>query len=611
MFDVEVRNGINHQEDCIKNLKPGQNFVNEEINKNYKAESRNQVDLIKKKQSLFLEMNDKVNELNFDANENKDDDRSPIGGDEFGILSDLKSRNILLIYILELKFDDYPLSDNSPIDFLCKMISPKTPYNNENGYPMEYMWKGDGQINPKFYPPKTKVCKDDSNSNTPDSRLNFSTFTTYLENNPMLRYFDNKKHNEGDNLKLNVLPKLTRPESFIKEKEKESNTQYNGSDNDNELDLDKENTNIGFESNLNKKTINTNNGKSNNNNLNDSNMYHQVNKNMENVNNAYINMNVNMNLLNNIPNNYKSDRAFDNKRSSIRNMREYSNSNNKIYSAYDEFEEENEEANEPNNHILRGYYPNTYNPYKMNNFYKNNSINQVNSVNNNQYHISDNNEFIYNNNNIYMYGKNTNNYNNMNYNMIYGNMNPLNAFNYVDTGNQIPINNINMSNISGMYPKNQVMVNNDNNSFTNFKGNYNNTMGVNYFPNINNGIQMGNNFPQNIKRNRVDQNELGVREFKTGRTSKTPLLGFMNMEIQELTKHSYSLAKDQAGCRYLQKKIEEQPEIVNALIYPRIIEHTIELMNDAFGNYLIQKILDYIHDEKMYQILAIVTYFII
>lgn len=80
----------------------------------------------------------------------------------------------------------------------------------------------------------------------------------------------------------------------------------------------------------------------------------------------------------------------------------------------------------------------------------------------------------------------------------------------------------------------------------------------------------------------------------------------MTMSNEELAKHSYQLAKDQAGCRYLQKKIEDEPEIVNTLIYPRIVEHTIELMNDAFGNYLIQKILEHISEDKLYQILAIV-----
>lgn len=53
-----------------------------------------------------------------------------------------------------------------------------------------------------------------------------------------------------------------------------------------------------------------------------------------------------------------------------------------------------------------------------------------------------------------------------------------------------------------------------------------------------------------------------------------------------LLEYSTALARDQGGCRFLQKKIEEaDPDIVN-----KIFEHTIDnfwdLMNDPFGNYL-------------------------
>src|SRR4051812_16313398 len=118
-----------------------------------------------KKESLDQELRDKVLELDHL------DDRSPMG-DEFGILSELK----------RLKFDESSLSDSSPIDFVNKVSTPITP--NTDKFPIEYMWKGDGQINTKFYPPKLNISKEDSNSNTPENRLNFSTFTTYLENNP-------------------------------------------------------------------------------------------------------------------------------------------------------------------------------------------------------------------------------------------------------------------------------------------------------------------------------------------------------------------------------------------------------------------------------------------
>ena len=73
-----------------------------------------------------------------------------------------------------------------------------------------------------------------------------------------------------------------------------------------------------------------------------------------------------------------------------------------------------------------------------------------------------------------------------------------------------------------------------------------------------------------------------------------------------LLEYSYQLAKDQGGCRFLQKKIDENNKEFNDLIFSKTIESYIELMNDPFGNYLTQKLTEKLslnddHD-KMIQI---------
>ncbi|KAI9713362.1 MAG: hypothetical protein M1812_006640 [Candelaria pacifica] len=73
---------------------------------------------------------------------------------------------------------------------------------------------------------------------------------------------------------------------------------------------------------------------------------------------------------------------------------------------------------------------------------------------------------------------------------------------------------------------------------------------------------------------------------------------FANVQLEQLQGEIYALCKDQHGCRYLQKKLEERnPEHVH-LIFLETNQHVIELMTDPFGNYLCQKLLEYANDEE-------------
>lgn len=67
-----------------------------------------------------------------------------------------------------------------------------------------------------------------------------------------------------------------------------------------------------------------------------------------------------------------------------------------------------------------------------------------------------------------------------------------------------------------------------------------------------------------------------------------------------------SLAKEQSSCRYLQKKIEENPELGCSYFYPTIISHLNDLIIHPFGNYLIQKIFKYISEAQRTEILHII-----
>jgi pumilio RNA-binding family len=63
-----------------------------------------------------------------------------------------------------------------------------------------------------------------------------------------------------------------------------------------------------------------------------------------------------------------------------------------------------------------------------------------------------------------------------------------------------------------------------------------------------------------------------------------------NKDLLSLLEYSSVLAKDQGGCRLLQKKIEDCDEEIKDLIFEETIETFMDIMNDPFGNYLAQKI---------------------
>ncbi|KAJ0988608.1 hypothetical protein J5N97_006964 [Dioscorea zingiberensis] len=66
------------------------------------------------------------------------------------------------------------------------------------------------------------------------------------------------------------------------------------------------------------------------------------------------------------------------------------------------------------------------------------------------------------------------------------------------------------------------------------------------------------------------------------------------------------IAKDQHGCRFLQRKFDEGKDQVDK-IFNGIIDHVAELMTDPFGNYLIQKLLDVCSEEQRMSIILILT----
>ena len=287
------------------------------------------------------------------------------------------------------------------------------------------------------------------------------------------------------------------------------------------------------------------------------------------------------------------------------------------------------------------------------NDYKNNlNLNSVNSINQNSQEINnlnyENHIFINdsnNNNNI----NNINNQNQEHYNYFYidnnfGNPNINNGhfqqnnnfthfvsknnnqFDFLNNNNNMLNNfqNKNFFDYSNMYNNNYLL--NPNNPIINVNINTNsNAFGNNINPNNNfqqnNFINLNNNlnpinyqqiFNRNPIQDHINNNNISTSSGNSinpqKKKTKLPLkMNLNSMSLNDLIKNSDIICKDQTGCRLLQKKIDEQPEI-SLKILNVCFEKIIEIITDSFGNYLVQKLYDYMNEEKFLQLIALIKF---
>ena len=77
---------------------------------------------------------------------------------------------------------------------------------------------------------------------------------------------------------------------------------------------------------------------------------------------------------------------------------------------------------------------------------------------------------------------------------------------------------------------------------------------------------------------------------------------YLNESLEYLCFNILPLAKDQAGCRFLQEKLEKDPQATN-LFFDAIFPHITTLVKDPFGNYLIQKICNNLNQDQIIKVL--------
>lgn len=79
--------------------------------------------------------------------------------------------------------------------------------------------------------------------------------------------------------------------------------------------------------------------------------------------------------------------------------------------------------------------------------------------------------------------------------------------------------------------------------------------------------------------------------------------GYSQYTPQHIYTHALEMAKDQFGCRMLQKKLEERNPFTLEAIYEQIAGNINELMVDPFGNYLFQKLVEVCEEQVLKDII--------
>ena len=75
--------------------------------------------------------------------------------------------------------------------------------------------------------------------------------------------------------------------------------------------------------------------------------------------------------------------------------------------------------------------------------------------------------------------------------------------------------------------------------------------------------------------------------------------------MDQVAGNVYRMCKDQHGCRFLQKKLEEAHPKAVEMIFSEVYDHMVELMTDPFGNYLCQKLIEHCDHPQVLSCFAI------
>ncbi|KAK9071034.1 hypothetical protein SSX86_009602 [Deinandra increscens subsp. villosa] len=105
-----------------------------------------------------------------------------------------------------------------------------------------------------------------------------------------------------------------------------------------------------------------------------------------------------------------------------------------------------------------------------------------------------------------------------------------------------------------------------------------------------------------------DVSRVRKKFIKSCENAQTKVYLSCSSHLSEAQRYIFTMAKDQHGCRLLQKIFDDgNPQHVQ-IVFDEIIGHVVELMINPFGNYFMQKLLDVCTEEQRMRILISITH---
>ncbi|KAL0735247.1 hypothetical protein Bca4012_011457 [Brassica carinata] len=127
-----------------------------------------------------------------------------------------------------------------------------------------------------------------------------------------------------------------------------------------------------------------------------------------------------------------------------------------------------------------------------------------------------------------------------------------------------------------------------------------------YYPNNHIGGFTENNTSRQNRGTRIFQRPLSATRVGSATCMKEALCPDL-ASVLGMYGSVYLMAKNQMGCRFLQKLMEEGSFLDAMIIFRGLIDHVIELGLDQFGNFLIQKLIQVCDEQQRTQILINLT----